>query len=41
MNKYLLTNGKEVILTKEQLKIISFPIDIITALELLKNEKQM
>ena len=27
-NRYLLTNGKEVTLTKEQLDVISYPIDL-------------
>ena len=40
MDKYLLTNGKEIVLTKEQLNIISYPISIEDAIRLkLKGKK--
>jgi hypothetical protein len=35
MNEYLLTDGKMLILTKEQLEKICYPVDVETALGIL------
>jgi hypothetical protein len=38
MNEYLLTDGKMLILSKEQLELICYPVDVETALGLLMGD---